>query len=350
MEVIKNKRIEWVDVLKGFAIILVLLTHSGFPGVFAIELSPFMVQIFFLLSGYVFSIKKYQTFKSFIYAKFKSLIIPLISFSCIIYVFNFTFKCLILNSIGIDEIVKQIIGTILQIRGSSDYRTPLWFISCLVSSEILMYFIIKISEDDNKKILLTILLSSVIGYLSLKFIKIDIPWSIDLAFTMTTFLGIGYLIKKNKDYFEKFIQVKYLFIFIILNLIFTFLNFKYLGTNVNLYGNQIGNYILYYISAISGIFMCIIFFRLIKTIKCLIYIGQNSLIYYCLHMIIFNILEVITKLFISNEIRNNFIIQIMISISYLLITCYIIKYLSLMINKYTPWMLGKLKKKEKHIF
>lgn len=77
----KYKRVEWVDMLKGFGIILVMLGHASFPEALVTEIYTFHMPLFFFLSGYVFSIKKYSNFKDFLIHKAKTLLLPLMVFS-----------------------------------------------------------------------------------------------------------------------------------------------------------------------------------------------------------------------------------------------------------------------------
>ena len=84
----KNNRIEWVDTAKGIAMILIILEHttcidSTYIGVLFTQIT---LPVFFALSGYFF--KSSTSFKSFIFSKISSLVIPTLFFfwgACFIY-------------------------------------------------------------------------------------------------------------------------------------------------------------------------------------------------------------------------------------------------------------------------
>lgn len=79
-----NERISWIDILKGIAIVGVFVGHttgaqfgnvSGFLNVWVYS---FHMPLFFFLSGYVFSLRKYENYKYFFMRKVKSLIVPMV--------------------------------------------------------------------------------------------------------------------------------------------------------------------------------------------------------------------------------------------------------------------------------
>lgn len=336
---VKTGRIEWIDILKGFAIVLVMFGHAIFPNLLKIEIYSFHIPLFFFLSGYVFSIKKYKNFKEFFISKLKSLIIPLGSFSIIIFLFHLIFNYLIVKDMELRNILFEPIGLLLQIRGTF-LGGSIWFLTCLFSCEIMFYFILKITKDNEKTIIIFLLLSSIIGYMYFKYINFLLPWAVDASLTAIVFLGLGYIAKKNSKFIDNLINVKYLILFLIVNIISCYCNYIFFNTSIDLYACKLGNYFLYYITSISGIFMCICTFRLIKGMNLLKKIGENSLIYYCLHMIIFKIINFLLKGYINLN-TNAIYEQLFIGILMVSITVLVIFYISKLINKKFSFILGK---------
>ena len=60
-----NNRIKWIDNAKGCAIILVLLGHFLSCTKLTAIIYAFHMPLFFFLSGYVFSLRKYENVNSF---------------------------------------------------------------------------------------------------------------------------------------------------------------------------------------------------------------------------------------------------------------------------------------------
>lgn len=74
-------RINWIDELKGFILILVCLshTHISIPfmgGDLIVICLAFRMSTFFFLSGVLFSTRRYPTINSYIKSKTKVLLIP----------------------------------------------------------------------------------------------------------------------------------------------------------------------------------------------------------------------------------------------------------------------------------
>ncbi len=84
---VNNYRIDWIDISKGFGIILVIWGHIAInDGPINIWISSFHMPLFFFLSGFVF--KNEGNFRDFFIHKFKAnillyfkLIIPIIIFT-----------------------------------------------------------------------------------------------------------------------------------------------------------------------------------------------------------------------------------------------------------------------------
>jgi len=70
---IKEKRLDWIDIAKGYGIILVIFAHLK-NWSFNNYIYSFHLPLFFFLSGYVF--KANNTFLDSILKKIKGLIIP----------------------------------------------------------------------------------------------------------------------------------------------------------------------------------------------------------------------------------------------------------------------------------
>ena len=79
---IANNRIEYLDIARCIGIILMIMGHVGFSKRFDHFIHAFNMPMFFIISGYLFTLKHQEElfFKEYLIKKFKSLIIPYISF------------------------------------------------------------------------------------------------------------------------------------------------------------------------------------------------------------------------------------------------------------------------------
>ena len=189
------------------------------------------------------------------------------------------------------------------------------------------------------KILISVNIVFVIGVIYRNLINVNLPYSIDVSLIAILFLGLGYLFKRYFEKIKVYFKLKYIIVYLSVNILFGFLNFKFIHVRIDMFYNIYGNYLFFIISAISGIFMCITLFSNIKKISILSYIGKNSLIYYLLHQyIVFKLIEFIIpqNLFGTSDIGKFFI-----EIIYTILACSILYFVTEMINKKLSFILGK---------
>lgn len=336
MKTIDNKRIEWVDTAKGISIILVIIGHANFQEPIRAIIYSFHMPLFFFLSGLF--INKESNFSSFVVKRIKGLIIPYIFYNIVLILFYWFLKILSQDTTSFkDEILTKIISLPLAIRVDSIYSTRLWFLPCLFISSIIVYLF-----PTNKKLcLLCGIIITVLGIFLKNVLEINyLPWSIDAALLVVIFLVVSSLFKE----YIKFSNLKHsnllLILCIALSIIFTMLNYRYLGNHrVDIYESIYGNFAYYYTAAFAGIFIIINISTHLNSIRMLSYFGKNSIIIYTTHSIYLVIGFQIVK-FIPT-IYNDYFSQIFNGIIVTLI-CIIGSFPTIkFINKYIPWSIGK---------
>ena len=139
----QNERLDWLDVGKGLGMVLVILAHSSIPSIAVAEIYTFHMPLFFFISGYLFSNKKYTNFKAFLSKKVWSLLIPYFCFSLVLFA-RWLLLFFIDGHKDFYNLYKPFITTIFAIRGSEwSVNGTLWFIACLLSTEVLFYILLK---------------------------------------------------------------------------------------------------------------------------------------------------------------------------------------------------------------
>ena len=85
-----NKRVEWIDIAKGYGILCVIIGHLPLPFFRALrgEIYTFHMPLFFFLSGCVFSVNKYN-FKEFLKRKIKTIVVPYFALGIPMIIFSF---------------------------------------------------------------------------------------------------------------------------------------------------------------------------------------------------------------------------------------------------------------------
>lgn len=331
-----NKRVEWIDSLRGLAMFFVVWGHTFPTNKWTIRkyIYSFHMPLFFFISGLTFNNSDKIKFKDFVQKRFKSLIIPyfiinIICYFLMIIIFNFN----LYDRFGY---IEDIIGIFI----SNDEifylpSNPSWFLISLFLTEILFYFLKKHSKNDfdlGKVIAICGLISYVNSISKFQFF---VPFHIDTVFTGVVFYYLGYLFMKNIKKFNFIFDKKYRMFYIgiicgIIGMIVQFYNRR-----VSLHANLYGSITMFYISSICTIFGLILFIKLfLEKSKLMQNIGKNTIFYLAYHYIfIIIIYYYFEKYFHSN--LNIFLMSLFLTL--------FMYPLSLFVKKYIPILIGKTK-------
>lgn len=289
MNTLDKKRIDWLDMARGFAILLVIIGHIEFGGI-ENWIYTFHIPLFFFLSGCTFNSD--YSFIVFLKHKIHSLLIPYFSFGLVIAIFQTIFQ-----HSPTDEYVTDFFGKIQGLLIQNRFW-DLWYIASLFWLEILFFLIVKLF----KKVWLIGIVSFLIscyGVYYYNHVRIGLLWNVDVCLLVIIFFFAGYLFK---NYLEKYIDrlidnktisVVFIFIFLTANVAFGFYSWAITGIYVDIYSGNIANAPLSALSAFAGIISAVILSKLI-TLRFFTYCGRNSLTMYALHMDI--LLPIFTKL------------------------------------------------------
>lgn len=193
-----KKRIEWVDIFKGLAIIYILIGHTSSP--INGFLYTFHVAAFFFISGYASLLDK-SSFLSYFFRKFKRLIIPYFCvntlFIALVGVFSY-FKIDFLitkQPIAIASTGNYLINLIKSLT-TADLGGATWFLIVLfetvIIAKFLNDFVVKI-RNKRMKITALLLISFIfllVGY-RLYQSKTPCPFLLDLSFSALFYFILG---------------------------------------------------------------------------------------------------------------------------------------------------------------
>lgn len=337
-----KKRLPYIDIGKGVAMLLVILGHSGtLPQSLMCIIYSFHMPLFFALSGYTFSTKK--DFKTFFVSKIKGLLVPYF-FLCLILFFFCDVLLHTFFGVTPDTAVNHLIGIFLGFRNTK-YYFSMWFILTLFVSEIILYFFIKhIDKSKYKPVILTVsaLLLPLITFFGLKTgLKISV-WSIDIVPAAMGFVLTGYLFKEYKEKIKQLTKIVFLPVFSALNILCAYFGSERFTVTNDLYECRINNYILYIFGALFGI--CAVFVMCINLKKCrpIEYIGKNSIVFYAFQNSLFIPISVIILGHIRKIGLPDFwpVNAVFITV----LTCLFSVIAAELIKFFTPFVLGKFEK------
>ena len=191
-----NSRIVWLDALKGFGIIFIMMSHLYFFPT-PISLGYGFIPLFFIAAGLTY---KPKPFLAEIKQKSKRLLIPYFFYSIIIVLL-----CLAINYVFHKELTigKDLFG-ILYARVCTEYpyiagktslimgdNQPLWFLPCM----FVVYLYLAAYHALKEKQLFVAVVATLT--LSIQNLPYQLPWSIDLALMSVLFLLLGYRFKEQ---------------------------------------------------------------------------------------------------------------------------------------------------------
>lgn len=283
-----SKRIQWIDNLKGFSILLVLLGHSFISEDLYRFIYTFHMPLFFAISGYLFKNDSLENTKEYVNKKAKSLLVPYAVFA----VLSFPIGLILPNYMNGSVSIVDGLSKLFYLKGSVGWNIPLWFLSSLFFTETL-FFILKKYKIEN---LVIMVLSIIFGYVIYK-LNIVLPFGIHISIWALLFYAIGNELKlsnrvtsfKNVSSIEKVITLS---ILAILNIVFgNFFNIN----KMEMYHSELGNYWYYIIASVSGMLFMILIFSLLKQKKILQVIGRRTLFILETHMFIILAIRLVDK-------------------------------------------------------
>lgn len=340
-------RTKWIDVAKGIAIILVVLTHILIVGKVPIYIYSFHMPIFFFLSGYLFTRARYETL-GLIKQKARTILLPYFAFSFITYAYWLLIERRFSGN-GLDPL--QAFINIFLSQGTDKYlpyNPALWFLPCLFLVVVAFHLIDKYTLE-KRLLIFSMLGCAFIGYYAAMSLPNNIYWNLDVIPVALVFYGVGYLCQYNR----RFVQLtaddhdKGWFWTLVGLFIMVGFGYKIALSNgqVGMSSNHYGNYLLFFTAAFLGIGAVVTVASKFYGAKILSYLGKNSLIIFGLHFPVKRVVMDLTATLLHirmDAIRASFWLSIVDTVIVLIIMVPIIY----VINRYLPFLIGKKKLSE----
>ncbi len=326
----ESDREKWLDTAKGIGIVLVVFGHlcGEYLPLLVKWIFSFHMPLFFMLSGYLEYGKKVGSFKPYIKHKASSLLWPYFTFGfCIVVI-----AAIDSIRIGNSEVLIRTILIHLFGYSRADYGIGvIWFLAVLFELEILIGFL------RYKNLLAVSVIFLIIGNITF-FKQITLPLYFNVLGGAIAFFMVGMIIRILHDRIKSIYTIIFSAIFVLSTLIsmIVFMKNDRVDLAVGIYGESL---CLYYIGAISGSFVIILISHIIcrfTTVNVLALLGQETMIIMMAHFFVNRFVNLGFGLigFNLNSMFKGYgsIIQSMICIS----ICYGI---SLIVKKYTPWII-----------
>ena len=292
MTLLSNKRNDTYDIVKGIAIILMVIGHSGCPHYLKNYIYLFHMPIFYFVSGYFFNEKYLNNKLDFIKRKLNQLYRPFVVYGLIfLFLSPLLYKANIIDNVYSAQEIKERTITIIIFRSVEKLAVSFWFLRSLFTVSILFLFIRFITSKfkkwkDASTILIVLFLFIIGNILAIRGIKL--PSQFQREFIVLFFYALGFYFKKSGF---PIICNKLLFSFL-----FILLAILAIYTRVDLVGSYFNNFFLFFIGSILGIYFLLIFSKYLLNTKLsciLIYCGKHTISILALHFISFKIVSLL---------------------------------------------------------
>ena len=311
------KRYNCIDILRGFCMIWIVWYHTNHPPFVDY---PFFNATLFFVSGILF--KEYP-WKLFFKKKFNQLIVPFCFFYIIYYFF-----LVALNYAKYHYVSDDILYSIFGVFGLYTYNEafivnyPLWFVLALFVIQLISNCLLKVISSRHLLFLISIVLSC-IGYYYIQSIPTPFMFGRSLPYLVFFMAGFCY----GKIMLEKRENLFYIIGFLFLWILLCGLRL-YFGKTLLL---------IHYSEILSFAFFLLYISKILSSniiVRPIIFYGINSFVLFGLHDMILTILRIVY----GNVIGEMNIISGILSV---VLTLLIVWPLTLVLNKYFPFFVGK---------
>lgn len=326
-----KRRIPWLDIIKGICAFFIVLSHSRPPIEYTYLYTPFFLSGFFFVSGFTFSPR--ENLKSFILHKIRTVLLPYWLFGT----FNAVLACIADK----ENLAERLLGLLLSINRKND---DLWFIMCLFVMQVIFYILYLIFGVSKRRRGMEFLglgsfILCICGYLLISF-DIRLPFQLETALIMMPFMFIGFFWNRRGNALREKSN------FCVLSCVIIHIIFCLVARNeVNVHAEQYSRFPIFILQAGIGVVVIALVAQALERtlgqtpiIKMIIFIGQNSFIYYALQSKVIRLFDLIydhLPLAINKFVRAPL---------YAVLCCLVLAGPAIIINRYFPFMLGQKRK------
>jgi len=333
-----KQRLKWIDILRGIGVIFIILSHTPITRNLIGYNYSFQLGIFFILSGYLFSWKKFSNFKEFFKSRVKSILLPYFYLSLISIIFYlFYYHVLYYDYTTFKDMLSVFL---FGARNTIFYNIPLWFLPTLFLMEN-FYYLMKRYWKKDVIIMPAILYLSLLGFVAFNGLnKTNVFWTWTAGAYYLIFFAIGNFIKEHQIEISNRI-LKYIFFTIALAVNISMYSFPHIYFAIldpqTISFLSLRMYITAIVIMLSGTYVYYNVAQKIQKSKPLEYLSKNSLIFFGLHIPVMWCVRSFFNKF-NIHITQKFNLE---GIVYLFLIILILWPISYFINKYCPWIIGR---------
>lgn len=328
-----KQRIEWIDLVRGFGILLVIFGHASIEEHFSLWLHAFHMPLFFVVSGYLYSENRKGTTLGYIGRKAKAQLLPYAVWGILTYLlWLFLYR-------GQEQDLLSPLLSLLWINSTGlKISGVFWFLTALFIASVLFDLILRhVKNRIVQGIILCAL--AIVGCLFRRVFDRQLPWSMLSAFVGMGFMYLGYQFKahENNAVVARLNSLKW---YVLLPVFAAVTVLIFLNGEVNMRRSLYQIVPLFWLNAalmVWLIFLCAkraderiksgFGVRILSAVK---RIGRNSIVYVCLETVVLKSVEAVRRTVIptpSNAVLTVglYLLEALISIAILFGVDYIVE-------------------------
>ena len=307
-----SKRIGWVDLAKGFCILLVVINHAAIAAwcSYSLELqaTSFKMPLYFILSGLFF--KLYENFGGFVKRKTNKLLIPFLFFFLVTSV--------------LPEAAMQHQSAIVSVMHDRyiPFNNAIWFLLCLFEVNLIFYLIHLLAKTVSTKYQTAIVLavSVALGFvgLALGAYRILLPLYLDTAMSALSFFAFGYWLFRHTGFMAAPLQpLRDGLLLVACVLIVWFLAIPFIWIE-NRFPATISP-LQVYLCGIAGTMMVLIISKFLKHLPLVSFWGRYSIIILCTQQVVITIAAYFLRRWFSGQYLMAMLLVVTLPVCHLLI-------------------------------
>ena len=261
-------RIVWIDLLRGFCMMLILWFHTEmyYAGHTIISYNLYVVNAlttFYFISGYLFYSQKPFSLRSKLVSILRGIVIPYFFFTLLL-----AFPKALMNHTP----VMDIIINILQGNGS-------WFVTSLITAEIIFSCVLFV---HNKWLIHLLPVAAFAGAWLLTDTEASLHhnyWNYHNALIGLVFMYLGYEYHRHEERFQLFHRLSSLSLLLLLLIIIKVYVMMH-DISLLIEPVHVSNYPLFLLDTVCFILLAVGLFRRLPAIKWIEWTGRHSLVFY----------------------------------------------------------------------
>ena len=261
-------RIVWIDLLRGFCMMLILWFHTEvyYAGQSIIPYDLYVVNAlttFYFISGYLLYSHQPFSLRSKLLSILRGLVVPY---------FFFTLLLALPKALMTHQPVIDIIIHILQGNGS-------WFVSSLITAEVIFACVLYV---HNRWLIHLLPLAALAGAWLLTGSEVSMHhnyWNFHNALIGLVFMYLGYEYHRHKQRFQPFHRLSSLLLLFLLLIIIKVYVIRH-DISLLIEPVLVSNYPLFMADSICFILLALGIFSRLPRVKWMEWIGRHSLVYY----------------------------------------------------------------------